>query len=519
MYEIAADKLKDYIVVADAAAMLDEKKSEIFLKTARLCARQGARLYVLGPDKAALNILCKARNEIFRQRAARAKTLLRELNSRGCLGLYKDAYTLSQLVQRYDKDNLVLVAPPSWEIAEFKSIGSEKMKSVSVLTDAAESKFTVEPLGTVFDKYVKILQEFKRQENKKVVPTDKKGSYTDMRGNPVKLQKKIGNGREAEVFETDRTGIVAKKYFDESNSIQKLKKVAALCKINPSLPGIVMPIDILKQNNNPCGYIMEKINGACSLYDFLRGKKLTQRIELVEVALKLVRLIIAAEAIGVIIDDYGLENVLVDKERNPFLIDIDSAQIGPFTAEVSDDKFWPKKRHVNKNGKLRPRSYSWYSLTVAVYLILCREHPLETPSNHVPDGSHMIDFKNARFRAVPGTSGGEFVNEEAAAMWYSLPLYMQHLFFNVLAKDSVYPPAALHKVLLKYHSDLKNTRFANLKMYSAEPCKVPDEPAVPAAVPAPVIPVAPVPVQQQVVPAKPPKKKNRFIAWLKRVFC
>ena len=514
---IDPESLKNYTIVTDAATMVNEYKADLVMKTAGLCADMGLKLYLPGDDFLGLSLLSKTTNPEFHSRVARALDKIRSLNEKHCLGLFPNAATLCQLIQSYESTDLLVISPAGWEGVEFQALPQNMLNQIRVLTGISGDQITVEPLSDLVDRYTKALASFKLQAGSKVIPVDSSGIYTDSKDNRISLHRRIGSGGEAAVFETDWSGILAKKFYESKNSLTKIRKISAICKSSINIPGLVLPVDLLLSNRKPCGYIMPQVENAENLFSYLRGT-FEKRADLVTLAIRVVSLVIAAETAGLLIDDFGLKNILVNSDGHVFLIDMDSVQLGFFASEATDKAYWSSERVKLNKDRLISRPDTWFSLLVIIYQILHHGfHPMEAPSNYFPDDSRRIDYSQAVFRAAKGKHGGEFCNEEAAALWHNLPEYFQDLFLDAFHHGKIYSPGQLLKMLDAYREDLNNAKLSGEKMYSAEPWNTFDNLHVDdvAAFNFPEVPGAYPPAAAET----PPEQSNKGAGWLKRVFC
>ena len=158
-------------------------------------------------------------------------------------------------------------------------------------------------------------------------------------GNPICLTKQIASSGEGAVWQTDRSGYLAKLYHTfETERIEKLKVMVAHPPKDPNAHlkhvSLAWPQELLKDRNDTIlGFLMPAIAGAKELLDVYSSKRRQQlKLEvdwkfLHITALNIASIIEAIHAEGYVLGDIKPQNILVNNRALPSIIDTDSFQV------------------------------------------------------------------------------------------------------------------------------------------------------------------------------------------------
>jgi|GEM_PF-367815 len=155
----------------------------------------------------------------------------------------------------------------------------------------------------------------------------------------------------------------------------------------PRLPrNAISPVSLVRdaRTNRIIGFVMPRVTNVVSLIeltdaDYRRENGITL-VRVLKIIKNLHMLIEGVHQAGVVIGDFNDKNVLVNlKTHEVFLIDVDSAQWGPWqslvaTAEFSDPTLLDEDQNLRPGARYSPAS-DWYSFTVMVYQLLTLTHP------------------------------------------------------------------------------------------------------------------------------------------------
>lgn len=170
-------------------------------------------------------------------------------------------------------------------------------------------------------------------------------------GDEIVLTDVIASGGEAEIYKTNKDGVLIKLFTRDISLISKLK-IFTLCKkgnldsLKEKTSHFSMPLlPLFKKSsrnsyNDLCGYVMYQKSGT-PLHDFLNLAKIktqrtlvnSNRIDLVNMLIDLLSSIHVLHSNNIVIGDLSLRNFLYDEAtREVNIIDCDSFQ---YTLEVS----------------------------------------------------------------------------------------------------------------------------------------------------------------------------------------
>ncbi len=213
----------------------------------------------------------------------------------------------------------------------------------------------------------------------------------------ISLKKKIAEGGEARIFKIDDQ-TVAKVYRlpsdqefsdDEAQiSAARIRVVVAQRKLPlfpKDLPAtVVSPITMIRSTTNDfiIGYTMPFIKNSRTIADFnspsARSEGITDK-DIIEIFGSLRVSVRAVHDRGIVIGDFNDNNVLA-KDNVAFLIDMDSAQYGPFRGRVFMPEFVdPNRCDPNAKSleliKLHDEESDWYAWWTMLFQSLHWIHP------------------------------------------------------------------------------------------------------------------------------------------------
>ena len=121
----------------------------------------------------------------------------------------------------------------------------------------------------------------------------------------------------------------AYKIFKDLSIYQIIKKERKmeLLQDGECLPNVVMPIDKLFYQNQFRGYTMEYVKNSIPLFDFNKRSK--------DIGLFLKTLLIVSQSLekihqdprNILVGDLNFDNIIIDKDFNPYFVDFDSCKI------------------------------------------------------------------------------------------------------------------------------------------------------------------------------------------------
>lgn len=158
-------------------------------------------------------------------------------------------------------------------------------------------------------------------------------------GKPICLTKQIASSGEGAVWQTERSGYLAKLYHSfEDERVEKLKVMVAHPPKDPNAHlnhvSLAWPEELLQDRNSTIlGFLMPAIAGAKELLDVYSSKRRQQLKLGVDwkflhiTALNIASIIEAIHAEGYVLGDIKPQNILVNNRALPSIIDTDSFQV------------------------------------------------------------------------------------------------------------------------------------------------------------------------------------------------
>jgi DNA-binding helix-hairpin-helix protein with protein kinase domain len=215
-------------------------------------------------------------------------------------------------------------------------------------------------------------------------------------GQPVRLVKQIAKSGEGTVWQTDRCDYVAKIYFEPSPD--RVKKLEIMVQNPPPDPNayknhisFAWATSLLTElNGKTVGFLMPAINNSVELIDIyspIRRKKLGLHINwrfLHVTAFNLASIVATIHDRGYVVGDIKPQNILVNNQSLPSIIDTDSFQVqDPVTQKVypclvGTPEFTPPEL-IGKDltTVTQTEAHDRFRLAVIIYYLLFGSHPFQ----------------------------------------------------------------------------------------------------------------------------------------------
>jgi DNA-binding helix-hairpin-helix protein with protein kinase domain len=218
--------------------------------------------------------------------------------------------------------------------------------------------------------------------------------YSDNKGKSISLVKEIAKGGEGTVWQTNRSGYLAKIYHQPNpEQIQKLKLMIANPPQNPTAGqnhiAISWPTDLIKDNRgNGVGFLMPEIKNAKELICVYHPRNRKTHAPAFNwyclhiIALNLVSIVRSIHAKNYVIGDISVKNILVNDRSLVSLIDTDSFQVTDpntrqvYRCHVGSEGFTPPELIGKKLSQLTQTRYNdRFRLAVIIHYLLFGYHP------------------------------------------------------------------------------------------------------------------------------------------------
>ncbi|MGN1382668.1 MAG: hypothetical protein ACI4W2_07625, partial [Eubacterium sp.] len=220
---------------------------------------------------------------------------------------------------------------------------SEKKNKVTSATKEVKKKPQPEKIIKKEKAVRKEIKKSNSAEKREAKPIQNTGDIVnDKDGNEYKLGQQLGLGGEGAVYKTDHKGIVAKIYHANHLYAKTFRKLELMCAIDPHIKEVCWPISVVtNQKQEKVGYLMPEVSGykefgqtvlkansPVVIDTYLSG---WSRLDIVELEIRLCKVIRALHEKGILIGDINPKNMMYDvqnpHEHRFMLVDCDSFQI------------------------------------------------------------------------------------------------------------------------------------------------------------------------------------------------
>lgn len=223
------------------------------------------------------------------------------------------------------------------------------------------------------------------------------------------------------------------KRFKTTSALKK-EKLNRLKKL-PDLKHIVLPINIHLKNDVVLGYTMDKIDGV-SLSEAMSEDNAYFRIvqNINKIIESLLTAILLCTLNEVVISDLSLENIMIDKDSNIYIVDADSFQVDGVFSECFQPQYATKELMseyiVNGNclnSYIRSYTCDSFAALIIIFQLITGIYPLHNNHNEYKD----INFINNTFILKASPLAYKGFPDEAVYKWNNLPPKLKKLFIDV----------------------------------------------------------------------------------------
>ncbi len=275
------------------------------------------------------------------------------------------------------------------------------------------------------------------------VPGEQEMAFTDSKA-PVRLQKKLAEGGEGAIYETD-TPQVAKIYKADKITRRCHEKLKLMMSKNLQCEGICFPEKLLyNQYGEFVGYLMPKAQGEELGSCVFRAQRLKRRFpdwkkrDLVELSLTIMEKIKYLNDRNIILGDINPKNILVVSAKEVYFVDTDSYQIEDYPCPVGMTNFTaPERQGIDYSSYLRQRSDDNFAIATLLFMIMLPGKP-----PYAQQGGETSDenIRKMDFSYPCGDkSNGKTPDGPWRFMWSHLAYKsVKEPFYNTFAKDGEY---------------------------------------------------------------------------------
>lgn len=278
------------------------------------------------------------------------------------------------------------------------------------------------------------------------------------------LGRKLACGGEGTIYELGPSQ-VAKIYHRDALSNWTLGKLKLMTSQAITLDGVCWPTELLwNQAGEPVGYAMPRAEGTpLQRSVFVKPLLLKtfpnwHRIELVEVAIAVARIVGTLHSVNVVLGDINPLNILVTETRRVTFVDLDSAQIEEFPCPVGMVNYTRAENHgKGYSTYLRTFEDDRFALSCLIFMILM---PGKPPYSHAGGGDpgENIRTRNFPYRMSGMDAEGRNVTPDGPwrFIWSHFPRALKETFCRCFKEGQIPSPMEWVQVLEKYRNAILN---------------------------------------------------------------
>lgn len=277
-----------------------------------------------------------------------------------------------------------------------------------------------------------------QEEELAVTSLPREGSlvYLEKENKSIKLGKRLGDGKEGIIYETDRKNLVCKILKDGSRTSLKRNKLKLMTSKNLRWKGICWPISLVYNSYLEfVGFSMPRATGV-ELYKVVHNKGGIleepinwEKMDLVRVCIDLMNKIRILHEYNVLIGNINLWDILVTKEKTTCLIDTDSYQVGKFPCVVGRINFTAPEIQGEEFRKfLRKENDENFAIATLLFMILMLGQTPYAQQDGISSKERILNkefpypFGKVKSSGIP-PGPWRFI-------WSHLPFRIKEAFFN-----------------------------------------------------------------------------------------
>ena len=196
------------------------------------------------------------------------------------------------------------------------------------------------------------------------------------------LQDDVKEGGEGKIYRTYQ-GMLCKIFHSEHISYINFKKLQHMLNMDIYNSHINWPKDIVYYDNNPVGYVMDEITDAEGLDDLrISGFEGISEQNRYEIAINFLKLMHYLHQKNIVVGDLKLDNILIRKPNEVFMIDCGSYQIDDYPCVVFHPQYTKKQYTEQELRKfLRSPEDEYYAINKIIFEIIIGRTPFFDPDN------------------------------------------------------------------------------------------------------------------------------------------
>lgn len=191
------------------------------------------------------------------------------------------------------------------------------------------------------------------------------------------LGERISRGKEGSVYAIDgEPHLVAKVFKKGKVTTHRKEKVELMIQHEVWLPGICFPESALSYEGEFVGFTMRRAQDAHVLNDTIFIPQELDRLypgwtrrDLVDVCLSFLKRVKSLHDLNILIGDINPNNVMLGKQKDAWIIDIDSVQVEGYPCPVGWDEFTAPEILGGVRG-LRSAEHEYFAIAVLLFMIM-----------------------------------------------------------------------------------------------------------------------------------------------------
>ena len=407
------------------------------------------------------DIVSRCSNEEQKNICDKAFTLLSELKEKNLLVTLEDIYDIREVLTAFkDYKNIGFVFYYISECFEafVESDNNEDTvtiikdyNSINIYANKADALNSVEycvDKAVIDDSYLEL----------PYIPK----AHTALTTNSGDLQitTAIASGGEGEIYDCNyQKNYVVKVYHNGQLNMLRLKKLLVMERVQIRYNGICWPEKIVYlKSGEPVGFLIKKIAGkplslVFDSYEMvLKMFPKWQKTDLIDLCINILSAVQYLHLFGIIIGDLRMDNIILDAQGTPTLVDLDSCQISNLPSPTGFGEFTaPELQKVTFKNTLRTYRNESFSCSVLVFKILfCGLHPYDQKYG-AETIEEEIKLQNFPYSLDVNDDFSKIVFGGYECMWKNTPYQMQCFFYDIF--KSGFRPNIQTLIMLKTYKD------------------------------------------------------------------
>ena len=262
-------------------------------------------------------------------------------------------------------------------------------------------------------------------------------------GGTITLGKMIGEGGEGRVFEVVGVpGQVAKLFDPEHRTVHRQKKLDLLVSRELVSEGISFPTATLALTGGEfLGYMMPLASGrelqrtVTNPARFKKSYPTWTKADLVDVCISFLEKVTYLHALNILLGDINPKNVMVDAQKNVWIIDADSWQFEGYPCPVGTPMFTASTVKGEYASRLRTMQEENFAVATMLFNILMTgQYPYVRSGADTGDAAALILDGKFPYQ-FQGISDQDQPDGNWKFMWSHLPFPVKSLFWNTFHRD------------------------------------------------------------------------------------